>query len=200
MQNNIYESYEFNTEEDTLKDKYLTFFSDNQLFGIPIAHVVQIVGVQEIIAVPEFPAYAKGIINMRGNIIPIIDVRMRLNKPEADYCERTCIIVTNVNDSFIGFIVDDVNEVTNIEENDILQPPALNKDYVNRYITGIAKKTNKLILLMDIQKMLSNEEIEEIDMITNLNIEEVDMTTNLNMEEIDMTTNLNIEEWIKYLI
>ena len=69
-------------DEDTLKGKYLTFYTDNQLFGISIADVVQIVGMQDITAVPEFPSYAKGIINLRGIIIPIIDVRLRLRKEE----------------------------------------------------------------------------------------------------------------------
>lgn len=162
--NNLNE-YDLNIEEDTLKDKYLTFFTDNQLLGIPIADVVQIVGVQEITSVPDFPSYAKGIINLRGTIIPIIDVRLRLHKEEIGYNERTCTIVTNINGISIGFIVDAVNEVTNIERSNISDPPRMGTDYVNTYITGIAKLGNKVVLLLNTQKMLSEKEIE---LITNI--------------------------------
>jgi purine-binding chemotaxis protein CheW len=150
------------TEGDTLKGKYLTFFTDNQLLGIPIADVVQIVGVQDITTVPDFPSYAKGIINLRGIIIPIIDVRLRLHKDEIEYTERTCIIVTSINEIPIGFIVDSVNEVTNIDKSNISDPPRMGADYVNTYLTGIAKLSNKVVLLLNTQKMLSEKEIELI--------------------------------------
>jgi len=149
-------------DEDTLKNKYLTFYTEDQLFGIPIADVVQIVGIQDITAVPEFPKYAKGLINLRGTIIPIIDVRLRLKKEEKQYDERTCIIVTNINSSFIGFIVDSVDEVAKIFEDNISSPPKMGSDYVNTYITGIAKLDNKIILLINLKKMLSEKEIELI--------------------------------------
>ena len=153
-------------DEDTLKDKYLTFYTDKQLFGILISEVVQIVGIQEITAVPEFPSYAKGVINLRGIIIPIIDVRLRLKKEEIKYNERTCIIVTNINGSHIGFIVDSVNEVTNIYNDNISNPPQMGTDYVNTYITGIAKLNNDIVLLIDLKKILNDKELE---IITNLN-------------------------------
>jgi len=151
-----------NLSEDTLKNKFLTFFIENQLFGISISDVVQIVGIQEITEVPEFPEYAKGVINLRGIIIPIIDVRLRLKKEEAPYNERTCIIVTNINESYIGFIVDSVNEVTEIYEENISVTPRMSTDYVNTYITGIAKIESKIVLIMDIKKMLNEKELEFI--------------------------------------
>lgn len=153
-------------DEDTLKGKYLTFYTDNQLLGISIADVVQIVGMQEITAVPEFPSYAKGVINLRGIIIPIIDVRLRLKKEEIGYNERTCIIVTNINGSYIGFIVDEVNEVTNIDNENISDPPKMGSDYTNTFITGIAKLNNCIVLLIDLKKVLDEKEIE---LITNVN-------------------------------
>lgn len=152
-------------DEDTLKDKYLTFYTDKQLFGISISEVVQIVGMQEITAVPEFPSYAKGVINLRGIIIPIIDVRLRLKKEEIVYNERTCIIVTNINGTNIGFIVDSVNEVTNIYNDNISNPPQMGADYINTYITGIAKLNKDIVLLMDLKKILNEKELE---IITNL--------------------------------
>lgn len=165
MQDKISAINEINLDEDTLKNKYLTFYTEHQLFGIPIADVVQIVGMQEITKVPEFPVYAKGVINLRGTIIPTIDVRVRLKKEEKKYDERTCIIVTNINDSYIGFIVDSVDEVAKIPESLISNPPKMGSDYVNTYITGIAKTSSNIVLLINLKKMLSEKEVE---LITNL--------------------------------
>lgn len=147
------------SDEDTLRDKYLTFYTDKQLFGISISDVVQIVGMQDITAVPEFPSYAKGVINLRGTIIPIIDVRLRLKKEEIGYNERTCIIVTNINGAYIGFIVDSVNEVINIYKDNISNPPQMGNDYVNTYIIGIAKVNNNIVLLLDLKKILNEQEL-----------------------------------------
>lgn len=139
--------------------KYLTFWTENQLFGVPIADVVQIVGLQEITKIPEFPEYAKGIINLRGNIIPLIDVRLRFHKEEAPYNERTCIIVTNINDNSIGFIVDAVDAVTDIGDECISQPPKLAADTTNTYLTGVAKLENKVVLLLDTGKILNEDTV-----------------------------------------
>lgn len=117
---------DFNTyidEEDTMSNKYLTCFVENQVYGISIADVVQITGMQEITEVPEFPKYAKGIIDLRGIIVPIIDMRLRLKKEAIEYNERTCIIVTKIDDLYMGFIVDAVSEVTNIYEDNISCAP-----------------------------------------------------------------------------
>jgi len=151
-----------NIDEDTLKDKYLTFFTDNQIFGIPIADVVQIVEVQDITPVPEFPKYAKGIINLRGMIVPIIDMRIRLHKEEIEYNGRTCIIITNISNINIGFIVDAVNEVISIDESNISEPPKISMDYVNTYIVGVGKINSKVILLLNTQKLLTEKEVELI--------------------------------------
>lgn len=157
--NNLYTE-----DEDTQNNKYLTFFIEKQIFGISIADVVQITGMQEITKVPEFPNYAIGVINLRGIIVPIIDVRLRLKKDKVEYNERTCIIVTNIDDLYIGFIVDSVNEVTNIYRDNISNPPQFGNDYVNTYITGIAKVNNNIVLLMDLKKVLNEKEIETFSM------------------------------------
>lgn len=137
--------------------KYLTFFTENQLFGVPISDVVQIVGMQEITQVPEFPVYAKGIINLRGSIIPVIDVRLRFGKPEKEYDERTCIIVTFIHEAAVGFIVDAVDAVTSITEENISPPPRVTGEYTSNYLKGIAKHEGKVVLLMDSQRLLSDE-------------------------------------------
>lgn len=147
-------------EEDTLSNKYLTCFIKNQIYGIPISEVVQITGMQEIRDVPEFPNYAKGVIDLRGSIVPIIDLRSRLKKGEIEYNERTCIIVTNIDELYIGFIVDSVDEVTNIYEENISSPPQMGSDYVNTYIIGIAKLKKDIVLLIDLKKILNEKEID----------------------------------------
>lgn len=145
-----------------LAGKYLTFFTDEQLFGVSIADVVQIVGMQGITEIPEFPHYAKGIINLRGEIIPVVDMRLRMGKLEAEYSERTCIIVTSIREHYIGLIVDQVDEVTDIDDSLISPPPTVMGEG-NSYLTGIGKLTNKVVLLMDTKKLLGNEELDWIN-------------------------------------
>ncbi|NLK63648.1 MAG: purine-binding chemotaxis protein CheW [Tissierellia bacterium] len=152
-------------EEDIMKNKYLTCFIEEQVYGISIVDVVQITGMQEITEIPEFPNYAKGVINLRGTIVPIIDLRLRLKKEGAQYDERTCIIITNIEGLYIGFIVDSVNDVTNIFEDDISAPPQMGNGYVNTYITGIAKLNNEIVVLIDLKKVLNEKEIESFNMI-----------------------------------
>ncbi|MDR3645273.1 MAG: chemotaxis protein CheW [Clostridia bacterium] len=149
-------------DEDEMKGKYLMFWTDHQLFAMPISDVVQIIGIQEITPVPSFPIYAKGVINLRGSIIPVIDVRLRLGRDEMAYGERTCIIVTKIEDSYIGFIVDSVDEVTTISDDNISPPPMVCKDRVNSFLTGIGKARDKVIMLVDTTKILNEDEIELI--------------------------------------
>ena len=144
-------------DEDTQYSQYLTFVVDNQLYGIPISDVEQITGMKEITVVPEFPEYAKGVMDLRGIIIPIIDIRIRLKREEiAD--SRRCIIITKTDDSHMGFIVDSVSDVININNKDITNPK-IGSDYVNTYITGMTELSGKIILLMDLNKIISLEEL-----------------------------------------
>lgn len=145
---------------DEMKGKYLTFQTDGQMFGVPIADVVQIVGMQDITEIPEFPYYAKGIINLRGSIIPVVDIRLRFNKPEAPYTERTCIIVTSMKENLIGFIVDEVDEVTSIENDQISPPPRMAENAVDSYLTGIGKLENHVVLLINTARVLGEQEME----------------------------------------
>lgn len=158
----IYDSVSDTADVSEMEGKYLTFWTDGQLFGVPIADVVQIVGVQEITCIPQFPYYAKGVINLRGNIIPIIDVRLRLQKAEKLYDERTCIIVTSINEKSMGFVVDAVNEVSSIESNEILPPPSITQEQTSIYFTGIAKTESGVLLLLDTKRLLSDNEFENI--------------------------------------
>jgi len=142
--------------------KYLTFWTEGQLFGVSIADVVQIVGIQKITSIPGFPNYVKGVINLRGSIIPVIDVRLRLNKQEASYNEHTCIIVTSIQENSFGFIVDSVDEVTKIGDENISITPKVSAGEVDSYLNGIAKLENKVVLLLNIEKFLNYKEISDM--------------------------------------
>lgn len=150
----------------SFENKYLTFWMENQLMATSIETVVQIVGMQEITPVPEFPFYAKGVINLRGQIIPVIDIRLRIGRPEKEHDERTCIIVSQVKESIVGFIVDSVDSVTNIAISDISPPPAVATNAKKTYLLGIAKHQGKVILLLDNERVVSDEDL--YDMIQNI--------------------------------
>lgn len=152
--------------QDELEEKWLTFWLAGQLFGVSIVNAEQIVSMQPITEVPESAAYMKGIINLRGNIIPLIDLRLRLGKPEAEYTDHTCIIINNVRDSQFGFIVDQVESVVNFPLEGISQPPQLNDSPANRYLIGIAQmavsgeEEEKNILLIDVVKLFTENEMD----------------------------------------
>lgn len=147
--------------EDTMKGKFLTFNLEEEFFGIDICYVTEIVGIQPITIVPELPDFIRGIINLRGQIIPVMDARAKFNKEEISYNDRTCIIVVDVGDISIGIIVDAVAEVLTIEEENIVPPPVIGGSG-RKYIKSIGKNDKQVILIIDCEKLLNQEEIEEI--------------------------------------
>lgn len=153
---------EIETEEDTQKGRFLTFALGKETYGIEIRYVTEIIGIQAITELPELSEYVKGIINLRGKIIPVMDVRLRFKKECKEYNDRTCIIVIDINNLSIGLIVDSVSEVLSIDEKDIVEPPQMNKGYNNRYIKSIGKVGNDVKLLLDCEKMLTDDEIDSL--------------------------------------
>lgn len=149
-------------EEDTQKDRYLTFSLGKESYGIEIKYVIEIMGIQSITEIPELPAYVKGIINLRGKIIPVLDVRLRFKKEPNDYNDRTCVIVVDIKNVSIGLIVDKVAEVVTILEEDTVEPPQMNQGVNNRYIKRIGKIGNEVKLLLDCEKLLTDNELEDI--------------------------------------
>lgn len=149
-------------EEDTQKGKYLTFALGVEHYAIEIRHVVDIIGIQEITVVPNQPEYIMGVINLRGKIIPTMDVRKRFKKDYMDYNDRTCIIVVELNAISVGLIVDTVLEVLNIPDDQIAEPPTFNADFKNKFILGIGKIGNQIVILLDSDKLLNEGEVDEI--------------------------------------
>lgn len=146
--------------EDTQHGRFLTFPLDDELYGIEIRFVTEIIGIQSITKVPEVPVYVKGIINLRGKIIPVIDVRLKFGKETVDYTDRTCIVVIDINEVAVGLIVDNVDEVLTIDDQDIAPPPTNKTGFENRYIKGIGKAGERVQLLLDCQRLLQHDEIE----------------------------------------
>ncbi|AFM39893.1 chemotaxis signal transduction protein [Desulfosporosinus acidiphilus SJ4] len=149
-------------EEDTQKGKFLTFLLGNEFYGIEIKYVTEIIGFQPITEVPDLPDYIKGIVNLRGKIIPVMDVRLRFRKPFREYNDRTCVIVVDVFEISIGLIVDSVSEVIAISEEEIVAPPNLGRGG-SKYIKGIGKVGNEVKLLLDCDKLLNDQDLETLE-------------------------------------
>ncbi|MEA4846575.1 MAG: chemotaxis protein CheW [Clostridiaceae bacterium] len=148
-------------EEDTLKGKYLIFSMGKELYGMEIRYITEIIGIQPITEVPEMPEYVRGITNLRGKIIPVMDARLRFKKAVREYDDRTCIIVIDTNDISIGLIVDSVAEVLTMQDEDIAPPPDINKGG-HKYIKGVGKAGGSVKLLLDCQKLLTDDEAESL--------------------------------------
>ena len=152
-------------ETDTQHGKFLAFELGKEAFGIEIRYVTEIVGIQKINNLPESPDYVKGIINLRGKIIPVIDLRLRFRKEAMSYTDRTCIVVIDILDTAIGIIVDCVDEVVTITDESIVPPPNYRTGLQNRYIKGIGKAGDDIRLLLDCERLFRDEEIETLNQI-----------------------------------
>jgi len=141
------------SEFDTQKDKYVTFQSGSEYFGLKIEYVNEIIVFQEITEIPESPEYVKGLINLRGKIIPVVDVRLRFHQEPIPYTDRTCIIVIRYEQMVVGLIVE-------IPAENILPSPSIGKNdnAKSRFVSGIGKVGNDVKLLLDPAKLLGDEE------------------------------------------
>ncbi|WP_461205980.1 chemotaxis protein CheW [Clostridium sp. DL1XJH146] len=144
-------------DENPQDNRYLTFTVGNEFYGVEIINVIEIVGIQTIIKLPEVPEYIKGIINLRDKIIPVMDCRLRFKKASINYNDRTCIVVINIGDTNLGLIIDSVSEVTSIPEDKIVPPPNLSKEG-RKYIKGIGKDDKQIVLLLDCEELLNEDE------------------------------------------
>ena len=151
-----------NNADNALKNQYLTFWADGQLFGVSIVNVMQIIRMQKIVEIQDYPSYAKGIINLRGSIVPILDIRMRLGKPQVEYSERTCIVIIDVREKLYGIAVDLVNEVMEILPENISPPPQMDGVSVSEYLSGITKLDEKVVMVLDCSSLLKEEELEKL--------------------------------------
>ncbi|MDL2224991.1 chemotaxis protein CheW [Eubacteriales bacterium OttesenSCG-928-M02] len=142
--------------EDTQTGRYLAFSLGAEAFGVEIRYVTEIIGLQVITPLPEVPEYIKGIINLRGKVIPVIDMRLKFGKPSVEYNDRTCIIVLDHQEMTVGLIVDTVAEVIAIDEENIVPPPE-GADIQNTYLSGIGMVGEEVKLLLDCDRVLNDE-------------------------------------------
>jgi len=147
--------------------KYLTFVLAGEEYGIGILKVKEIIGIMAITTVPQMPDYLKGVINLRGKVIPVVDLRLKFGMEAMDYTEKTCIIVVEITTSgqkvMIGVLVDSVSEVLNIKGGDIEDAPNFGSRLNTDYILGMAKTGGRVKILLDIDRVVSSEEIRIID-------------------------------------
>lgn len=150
-------------DEDTLKDRYLTFRLGEEDYGIEIRHVTEIISIQKITDVPDLPDFVKGVINLRGQVIPTLDLRLRFGLSAKDYTERTCVIITKMNDILVGVIVDTVNEVLNIPPENISPPPSVQKGAAHRFVEGLGRVGDAVKIILNAEKLLHGDELEMLD-------------------------------------
>jgi len=140
--------------EDVMRGKYLTFIVGEVAYGIEISYVVEIISVQEITLVPHTHAYVKGIINLRGTVVPVIDMGMRFGRGEIVYTEKTCIIVLSMDDMSVGILVDEVEDVANIDDESIQEPPTTTGNSVrNFFIKAVGLSGEQIKQLIDVYKV-----------------------------------------------
>ena len=147
--------------EDVMKGKYLTFLVGDVGYGIEISYVVEIISVCDITLVPHTHAYVKGIINLRGTVVPVIDMGMRFGGAEVVYTEQTCIIVLSLDDMSVGILVDGVQDVTDIDDANIQDPPTTTGNAVkNHFIKAVGVSQGDVKQLIDVYKVFEMEEVD----------------------------------------
>ncbi len=152
-------------------EKYLTFIVDNEIYGLEILKVREIVAMLHISKVPLVPHYVKGVINLRGNVIPVIDMRLKFNMSDIDYDEHTTIIIVDIEEISVGFIVDETSEVVKINQNNLMPPPKFGTGIDTSFLKSMAKTDKSIIMMINLEEIFSSDEIQSLS-INNENEEE----------------------------
>jgi len=142
--------------------KYLTFGLADEEYGLEILKVREIIGTMDITSVPRTPAFIKGVINLRGKVIPVVDLRLKVGMTEAERTDQTCIIVVDIGEVEMGIIVDRVSEVLDIASDDIEDPPSFGDQVDTDFILGLGKANEKVTILLDISKLLSHSDMAAV--------------------------------------
>lgn len=146
-------------QADSLANMFLTFDIGSEEYGVAISDVIEIVGMQRIMPIPDLPSFLKGVINLRGKVIPLMDIRLRFNMPVRDYDDRTVIIVMEVEDALIGLIVDGVREVREIADTQIDRHAQLGNGVKRQVISGLGRLEDSVIILLNPAILVSDDEI-----------------------------------------
>ena len=149
-------------DTSAIDGKFLTFILGDEVYGIEILKAREIIGLMDITTVPQTPEYMKGVINLRGKVIPVIDLRLKFGMPEEEHTQETCVIVVEVNNTSLGIIVDSVSEVSDINGGEIEDAPSFGQGIDTSFIMALGKVKDKIIILLDIEAVLSSEELEMV--------------------------------------
>jgi purine-binding chemotaxis protein CheW len=144
-------------------NQYLTFRLQNQQYGIPIVIVREINRITEITTVPRSPSYVAGVINLRGKVIPVVDLRLKLAMERQAPTRQTCVVVVEASNGFMGIIVDQVFSVIELKKDQIEASPQIGNSMDANYVLGMGKIDNQVIILVDILKLLGADGIAEIN-------------------------------------
>lgn len=136
---------------------FLTFTVADVVYAIDIQHVIEIVGLQRITPVPDVPNYVRGVMNLRGQVIPVVDIRARFGIQTVDYHDRTCIIVVVLRGNKVGLVADGVSEVSNVADADIAPPAAVGKDVKSRFVSGLFRSAETVKLLVDVSTLIGED-------------------------------------------
>jgi purine-binding chemotaxis protein CheW len=151
---------------DTRAGKYLVFHLGEEEFAIQVQKVREIMGVQDITQVPQTPPHVKGVINLRGKVIPVIDLRLKFTMPALEYTHRTCIVVVQVagqhGSVLMGVVVDGVAEVLQVAAGDVEDTPSFGQDVSVPYVMGLAKIKGKVKILLDIDQVMTARELARL--------------------------------------
>ena len=142
--------------------KYLTFVLADEEYGLEILRVREIIKMMEITAVPRTPEFVKGVINLRGKVIPVMDLRLKFDMPAVETTDETCVIVVNLGQVDMGIVVDQVQEVLDIVEDDVEDAPSFGVSVDTDFILGMGKTDDNVTILLDINKVLEEQEVAEL--------------------------------------
>ncbi len=145
--------------EEELRTTSLTFYIGDTIYGLPLTNVVEIISVQPIAKVPGTPPYVKGVINLRGGIVPLVDVRLKFGQEEKEYDEFTNVIITVLNDMTVGLVVDRVSNVVRSENVGVSSLPEFSTVNTNRYMTSVSRTGDSLIMNLNCETILEDDNI-----------------------------------------
>lgn len=146
-----------------MEKQYVIFKLNREEYGVEIDHVQEITEIKSITTVPNTPPFVEGIINLRGKIVPIVSIKKRFSLPQQGGLEEQRIIIINLKEKQVGFVVDDASQVLTLDDSQIEKPPELIAGVDRDYISGIGKVEEKIIVLLDLEKILSEQERNEIE-------------------------------------
>ncbi len=146
-------------------NRFLTFYLEDEVYGVNIGDVKEIIAMMKTTPVPKTPKFIKGVMNLRGNIIPVVDMRIKFDMPEVEPQMYTAIVIVTIEGKNIGFIVDKVEEVVNVEDENISPPPEFGSQIDTRFIRNMARQKNKVVMILDLVALFGEE---ELNMVQNL--------------------------------